>query len=221
MTVFEEQSAGEKAPEAGAEPKRRSLRSFVAARATRLQEAYREDNATAVAQLAKLRRGVNQSLGADLELVGLTTVGLYPDDVHLRDEPTNEEQAAYAAITLFALHQQGKRGLRMHQNGYSFGRSARLLGRKAGSRDAVRRRFNAMGTAITWAETLHHARGLIQQFRAHDIPLDYGRFAADLYRLHRPDLANAVRNAWGRDFYRTDQEDTAGEFPASDKQGTD
>jgi CRISPR system Cascade subunit CasB len=160
-----------------------------------------------VAALAKLRHGVGLPPGADLELIGLTTAGLYPENARLPDDPTDQEHAVYAAVTLFALHQQSHRGKRMHLPRYSFGRTARLLGKHSGADEAVRRRFNALGTATTWDELIHHARGLIQQFRAHDIPLDYARFAVDLLRLRRQATASAVRNAWGRDFYRAKTED--------------
>lgn len=175
---------------------------FVAGRVNALQEGYLRDDARAVGDLARLRRGVAIPPGRDIELTGLAIGGLYDEDARLPDAPTAVEHAAYAAVTLYALHQQSQRGGRMHQAGYSFGRSARLLGTRAGADEAVRRRFTALGTATSWEETMHHARGLIQQFRAHDIPLDYARFARDLLFLRSNATADRVRNAWGRDFYR-------------------
>lgn len=183
------------------------LGAFVAQRATRLQEGYLDSMSGAVAELAKLRRGISLHLGDDIELVGLTTAGLEPDDGSVSDAPTYREQAAYAALTLFALHQQSHRSKRMHRAGYSFGSSARLLRTHSGADDAVRRRFNALGTATDWNELVHHARGLIQQFRAYDVPLDYGRFARDLLSLRFPASASDVRNRWGRDFYRAASDD--------------
>lgn len=177
-------------------------------RAAELQNRYLRNESGAVADLARLRSGIGAAPGADLELLDVvfaeTDVPLH-DRPPTADAPTGgEEQAVYAALTLFALHQQSRRDARMHRDGYSFGRSARLLGRKDGvSREAVRARFAALATATTWDETLHHARGLIQQFRQHAVPLDYGRFARDLYDLHDSRSADRVRLAWGgRDFYR-------------------
>lgn len=178
------------------------LSDLVARRATALQTAYRHDVSAAVADLAILRRGVSQRPGQDARLIGLTISGLYLETRGLPDEPTDAEHAVYAALTLFALHQQSHRDRSMHQTGYSFGRSARLLGRRTGARDAVRARFTAVATATSWDETLHHARGLVQQFRAQAVPLDYGRFARDLYFLRSPEGAERVRLVWGRDFYR-------------------
>lgn len=201
------------------------LSKMVARRANLLQKAYQHNDSAAVADLAILRRGVSQRPGQDARLIGLTISGLYPETRGLPDEPTDAEHAAYAALTLFALHQQSHRDGSMHQADYSFGRSARLLGRRSGARDAVRARFTAVATATSWDETLHHSRGLVQQFRAHSVPLDYGRFARDLYFLQSPEGAERVRLAWGRDFYRVrhpeDDGDAAGASDEDDVDETD
>jgi len=188
----------------------------VTERIARLQSGYLRDEPGAVSDLAKLRRGVSQELGADIELVALTISGLYDEDARLSDTPTEAEHAVYAAIVLYAVHQQSQRNAHMHQGGYSLGRSARLLGAKDGvSLEAVRRRFNALGTAREWPEIVRHSRGLIQQFRAFAIPLDYGRFARDLLSLRHRESADRVRLAWGRDFYRVTDQDAQGAQPAS------
>ena len=198
------------------------LRDLVARRATGLQTAYRRDDSAAVAHLALLRRGVGQRPGQDFRLVPLTIAGLHDNAPALPDEPTDEEHAAFTALTLFAVHQQSHRDGSMHRPGYSFGRSARLLGRRSGSRDAVRARFTAIGTASTWDETVHHARGIIQQLRAYAIPLDYGRFAVDLYLLRKTSSAERVRLVWGRDFYRVHHpEDDGDEANGNDTDGAE
>ncbi|MFT3797940.1 type I-E CRISPR-associated protein Cse2/CasB [Microbacterium sp.] len=174
----------------------------VSAKAASLQARYRNNDSTAVAELAILRRGVSQRVGEDAALAGSVLGGLYENPAALPDEVQPAERAAYAALTLFAVHQQSHRGASMHRPGYSLGRSARLLGRHSGAQDAVRRRFTALATATTWDETMHHARGLVQQLRAFGIPLDYGRFARDLLDLQSQDRADRVRLVWGRHFYR-------------------
>ncbi|MGB4780267.1 type I-E CRISPR-associated protein Cse2/CasB [Microbacterium sp.] len=187
---------------------------FVDTKAYKLQQAYQRNASSAVADLARLRRGLGRRVGEDLDLIGLALASDGENSPSLLDErervgatPTAEEQSAFTAITLFALHQQSQRGASMHRAGYSLGRSARLLGKRV-DRDSVRTRFTALGTATTWDETVHHARGLIQQFRQHGIPLDYGRFARDLFDL-RTGRGDRVRMSWGRDFYRlADPDDT-------------
>jgi CRISPR system Cascade subunit CasB len=199
------------------------LQRFVAYQASELQAAYRKDASDAVAVLAKLRRGVGKAPTDDVTIFGLViepflprrpraaasesaeregTPSLYASYKDLPDEPTDVERSAFAALTLFALHQQSKRDEGMHRQHYSFGRSSRLLGRSTNAPDAVRTRFSALATATTWDETVHHARGLIQQFRQHTVHLDYGQFARDLLELRSAATADAVRARWGRDFYR-------------------
>lgn len=178
------------------------LAEHVAKKASSLQKRYRDDDASAAAELALLRRGVSKPLGSDARLAGLTLAGLYDNPAALSDDPQDAERAAYSALTLFALHQQSQRNASMHRRDFSFGRSARLLGRKSNARDAVRQRFTTLATAISWDETMHHARGLIQQMRTFAVPLDYGLFARDLYGLQSPQSADRVRLVWGRNFYR-------------------
>lgn len=191
------------------------VQGHVSKRVRHLQVLYRENSGEGVAALAKLRRGLGKPPAADIEIFALAWgddqddgphdefSGLHDPKRNLPDDRTTpEEEAAFAAITLFALHQQSKRNESMNRTGFGLGRAARLLGKRSGAREAVRARFAALGTASSWDETLHHARGLIQQFRQHGIALDYGRFARDLFDL-RTDNGERVRLAWGRDFYRT------------------
>ncbi|NYE95731.1 CRISPR system Cascade subunit CasB [Psychromicrobium silvestre] len=185
------------------------LKRVVRARVEELQEGYLRDRSSAVAALAQLRHGVAKPIGDDPLLIGLTVADLYEEGDNVRSEPSYAEKAAYAAITLYAVHQQSKRDPskrdpRMHQAGNSFGRSAGLLWIRPGDEKAVRRRFEALATASTLEGSLHHARGLIQQFRSKDIPLDYVKFAEDLYWL-QTSAANRVRRRWGIDFYRAAQ----------------
>ncbi len=58
-------------------------------------------------------------------------------------------------------------------------------------------------------------RGLITQFRAEEIPLEYGQLAQDLRRLQNPRTAPGVRLQWGRDYHRvaTDLSNTTGAAP--------
>lgn len=188
---------------------------FVEERVRTLQNGYRGNRSGEVAALAKLRRGVGSRVDSDIELMGLALSGptvelvLHPES--LPDAVLPEEHAAFVAVTLYALHQQSRRDASMHHRGYSLGRSSRLLARRV-ERESVRQRFTALGTATTWEETVQHARGLIQQLRQHSIPLDYGRFARDLFDLNVGD-GDRVRMSWGRDFYRLhdpdDDESTA------------
>lgn len=174
------------------------LGQYTASKIAGLQAAHLAGSPQARAILAMLRRGVNKALGSDIELVGLTVAGLEP--VTAEDTPTAREQAAYTAVTLYALHQQGI-STRAHTAGPSFGVALGKVRRAAHTSDpAVRRRFTALGTATSWDEIRYHCRSLIPLLRENGAQLDYGRFAEDLYKLQSPETALRVRLAWGRDF---------------------
>jgi CRISPR system Cascade subunit CasB len=183
-----------------ARPPLRAVGRFVHARVTQLQHGYLQRRPAAVAALAQLRRGVGKPVGAIADLWQLTLEGV-PLPPRYGEEATINERAAHTALTLYALHQQS-RSEPMHRSGQSIGAAARILARRTTSLEATRRRFEALGTASSFEEVAHHARGLISQFRTHGIPLDYGRFADQLVGLLHPASADRVRLSWGRDFHR-------------------
>lgn len=154
-----------------------------------------------VAMLARLRRAAGKPL-AECPEVWEATLGAFPVNPG-DDEPTETERAAHTALTLYALHQQSRREP-MHRAGARFGAAVRRLANVGRSEQAVRRRFVAIGTAVTYGEAERHLRGLVAQLRDESIPLDYGLLADQLVSLQDPVRAARVRLAWGRDFYRKD-----------------
>ncbi|QSB14410.1 type I-E CRISPR-associated protein Cse2/CasB [Natronosporangium hydrolyticum] len=180
---------------------------FVGHRVSALQRGFLAKEQYSVAALARLRRGVGKEVGELVELGQYTLLGLPEQEFEPDEGATYEERAAYTAITLYAVHQQS-RSAGMHQPGIGLGNAVATLARK-GNSDAVQRRFEALGTAESFGETVHHARGLITQLRGAGIGIDYGRFADELYFLQVPGGAARVRLQWGRDFYRRDRSDSA------------
>lgn len=172
-------------------------------RLDRLQADYLAGSPRARADIAKLRRALGKPAGTVPEVweytIALLPAGLQWD----RDEPSRAEQAAHAALTLFALHQQSMT-VPAHQHSVSIGRAVgRLAQTEERSHQAVTRRFMAVATAGSVEEMLTHIRGLITQLRSAQIGFDYARLADDLLGLLTPGRAQQVRLAWGRDFYRT------------------
>lgn len=177
----------------------RPLGSFVNRRVTAWQRDYIRRRPEALSILAQLRRGIGKEVGSVPDLWRFTLEGL-PGPEPYGEEPTRDERAAHTALTLFAAHQQSRRE-EMHLPGQSLGTAVRQLQVRSASDDAVRRRFEALGTAETFAEVVNHARGLINQLRTYSIPFDYGAFADDLVFL-QTSAADHIRLRWGRDFYR-------------------
>jgi len=161
------------------------------------------------AMLAKLRRGIGKSPGEIPEIWEIT-IGGSPEEWQRSDGmPSYAEIAVHTALTLYALHRQGKSGTMSMSGkdemgkslGNSFGRAvAKLI--EGNNDQAIKRRFDAVATATDFSELAQHARGLVQLLKAKDITLDYPRFAQDLYAYQFSSGADAVRLHWGEDFYR-------------------
>ncbi|WP_245177318.1 type I-E CRISPR-associated protein Cse2/CasB [Geodermatophilus sp. DF01_2] len=205
------------APERPADVRRvplRRLGALVDGRVRDLQGRYRRNQPTGVSDLAALRRASTAAPGSDPRVWEMTVAGL---DVPAgtSDEPTDDERAVHAALTLYAIHQQSQTAS-MHHAGYGLGRSVRALVQPDRSNEkAVRRRFEALGTASTFVELMDHARGLVRQLRSAAVPLDYGRLADDLAALQDPATAAGVRLRWGREYHRARPADAAGATSAA------
>lgn len=189
---------------AGIRPRRYDrLGMHVAGVVFRLQSRILRDKAdpTAVGVLARLRRGVGRNPGFDYTLEEYLAVP--PDLIRYAppESPADEEHAAHDAVTLYALHQQSQRRP-MYLRGNGLGVAVSRLVDASASPEGVRRRFAALGTATTYAETIHHLRGLTMMLREQEIPVDYGLLADDLLTLRRPDGRRTVQAIWGREFYR-------------------
>lgn len=162
------------------------------------------------AALAHLRRAVGRPPGTVPEVWGVTIDGLASD--RAGDQPTRQEHAVHAAMTLFAVHQQSK-SQPMHVRGVGLGRAIRRLeaaspGFGSGDITPARRRLDALATAESLTEVLHHLRGVVDLLRSKDVPLDYVALAEDLLQLQRPGGAAAVRLRWARQYYSAGSDDT-------------
>ncbi|MDD6203920.1 MAG: type I-E CRISPR-associated protein Cse2/CasB [Firmicutes bacterium] len=162
-------------------------------------------DSAARASLARLRRGIGHTPGELPELWGEFLLGMPEELMGSGTAISREEWAVYTALTLFALHQQGKdrRSEPMHAQNISLGAAAnRLIKNESEDRERVARRFYAAATASDMQELAHHLRGLVTLLRAENIPMDYVRLAADLYFFQNPDTVDSIRLRWGEDFCR-------------------
>lgn len=191
---------------------------YVSRRIDRISKA---PDSAARASMARLRRGVGKTPGAVPELWGEFLVDM-PEECfskYASGIPSEAEWAAYTALTLFALHQQGRdmKAEFVHQKKQSLGTAAAELvraeaenedGRKKTEeeiekiRERVWRRFYQAASAADMLELSHYLRGMVQLFKAGGIGLDYGKLAEDLFYFQFPDRRDRVRLRWGEDFYR-------------------
>lgn len=160
------------------------------------------------AELAKMRRGIGKLPGEIPELWGMMFEDM-PEEMAERIAKkqgviSREEWAIHTALTMYALHQQGKDICteNMNKPDQSLGAAVAMLITKDEDReDAVRRRFNAMATSADINELAWHLKGIIQLLRRDGIELDYQKLAEELYRYQFYERMTSVRLHWGRDFY--------------------
>lgn len=162
-------------------------------------------DSAARASLANLRRGVGHTPGEIPTIWGEFLLDMPEELIGKGAEISRAEWAIYTALTLFALHQQGKdrKSEPMSREGISLGTAARkLIKSENDDRERVARRFYPAATAADIAEMSHHLRSLVTLLRSEGIPLDYGMLASDLYAFQNPDTADRVKLRWGEDFCR-------------------
>lgn len=186
----------------------KELGSNVSVHALSLQvrmESGRETGANR-ATLARLRQAIGTKPGV-VPNIWDSTIGLVPVGLQGRtDAPAPAELAVHHAMTLFAMHCQGK-VTEAHRAGISLGTAVRnLSGRHTSEANkespGVRKRFNALLTALEVDEAQYHLRGLISLLRAAGLSLDYGRLVTDLADLWDPLRRDSVRLRWARDYRR-------------------
>lgn len=161
------------------------------------------------AALANLRSGVGCVPGGKPGLWGEYLLNMPEEMYSPSGEPSYAEWAVYTALTLFALHQQGKEpdSECMNAEGQPLGRAAARLVRDEEDRPRIWRRFGAVASAEDMAELTVYLRALVQLLRAEGIGLDYPRLAADLFDYQHSSRRDRVRLRWGQDFYRWMEKD--------------
>ncbi|MFE6096588.1 type I-E CRISPR-associated protein Cse2/CasB [Streptomyces massasporeus] len=195
---------------------------LAAERITQWQEGYLRDTPKDVAALARLRRGAGRDAAEMPDLWNLIDSGPlhHAGADGLRPLSENElsraEDALYAALTLFALHQQS-RSARMHRphtrtRPTGLGAAVRRLMPPSEIDEPVRKRLVRAGTAPDLVSLAHRLRDIVVLLRRADVPLDYGLLAGQLYVWQWLDGPGAVRREWGRSFHQTwQQRDSDGE----------
>lgn len=181
----------------------------VDARAAELQARALKGVPSAVAALARLRRGVGKKPGELLDILEFT---LADDFIVARSDldASRDEKAAHVALTLFALHQQSQ-AAKMHRRGTGLGAALRVLhtGPEQTLPDPLLRRFRVLGTAGSLDELVYHLRGAVQLLRAGGVGLDYGHLADQLVDWQWPGGPTRIRLSWGRDFFSPDPQRNA------------
>ncbi len=157
------------------------------------------------AALANLRRGVGRRPGEMPQLYGELLQDMPEEMYAAGDKPSYAEWAVYLALTLYALHQQGKdlKADNMNREGVSLGGAASRLASDQEDRERIWKRFYIVASSEDMQEMSYHLRSLVKLLRDSDIPMDYPRLAKDLYLYQLSyESADHVRLIWGQDFYK-------------------
>ena len=145
--------------------------------------------------LAALRQGIGRHAGT------VPVMWRFYTTLTAAGRETEALRAEHVALTLYGVHQQSQHRP-MHRAGVGVG-TALLALRRSGkfSAQAVDRRFAAAATATSLDEASVHLRGLINQLRVIDQPLDYDRLMRDLRDWQFPDRVAQVRRRWGSQYF--------------------
>lgn len=162
------------------------------------------ERAKSGADLAALRSGAGRPAGTVPAMWSFYRTRI---SSQLRDRGvlTCDLVAEHDALTVFAVHQQGRK-TPVHTPGLSPGSAYRLLLAKDADADrtAVERRLGALLTSLDTGELTQHLRGLVPLLRRAGIGLDYDALRRALRHWddpQRPGEQSRIRSAWDRDFH--------------------
>lgn len=164
-----------------------------------------QSSGTGAAMMAHLRAAIAKQPGDDPHIWHLTIDGVPAN--RNSDEPSAAERAVHSALTLFAMHQRAQ-DQPMHKQRVGLGSAVRsletALGFDGGGGDVspVRKRFDALVLSSDVDAMTYRLRGLVNQLRGSNMPLDYALLAKDLLRWQFPGGAESVRRRWAREYYR-------------------
>lgn len=181
-----------------------TVKSYVTDKVKDIYEQKEEKGSSlAIAQLAQLRRGAGNDPANNPGLWEIVfgkskNTPNFPEHYKGKgDALSYEEQATYAAVTLFALHQQS-RSQPMHVPNFRFGTAVGQLVLQTS--ESMKKRFDALLKARSESARRHYLRSLITLLRSEEIAFDYGQFAQDYMQLLNPEKRDAIILRWSRDF---------------------
>lgn len=174
---------------------------FVLHRSHALSEGYCANRASAVEAIAVLAQAAERPIGSSLQALKWTIDEAPSGWVSNDGQASRAELAAYATLTLFAVHHRSRKDTSPHTDAVKFGQAVRQAVDPATNGTGVERRFEQLGAATSWEQLLGRLRSLIQLLKQDRRAFDYGQLAKDLFDWQFPERRNTVRLRWGRDFY--------------------
>ena len=91
----------------------------------------------------------------------------------------------------------------MHVKNISLaGAAAQFAAQQEGGEERIIKRLNLVATAVSQNDLAYYLRGVVQLLSNKAIGFDYARLAKEIYMMNFEESANAVKQSWGREFYR-------------------
>jgi len=180
---------------------------------SKTEKFHQDESSWSRAALAKLRRGVGKELGEIPEILEYVLLDLPGEVVESERDTERAEIAIYTALTMFAVHQQGKEQFmgkeeQEDKQRQSFGQAVRILTNANSDHEkAIKRRFDKVLSSYDLKELSVHARSIIGLLKAANIPLDYAAFAEDLFWFQNSDFKRSVILKWTQDYFRYNKKD--------------
>ena len=152
--------------------------------------------------LAVLRRGVGKRPDEAPEAWGIVFADA-PAELYGQGQFVSKaEECVYLAMTLYAFASTGLHTL--YAKNVSICGALSKLGYQE---DSVKKYFYRLMTSHSFQELSFHMKQIISLCKSHDIGLDYGLLAKEVFQWYvSPESRKRVLRTWNQDFYRLNKE---------------
>ncbi len=177
------------------------LKESVSLRVKSLYE--RKDSPQGKKLLAEMRRHAG---GSGFRFESYTDDAKYLSKYTICDQENgksrNYTDAFISTVTLYALHQQGKKmNVNNNSTDFSFPRAVARLCADDGAFKRIQIRMRQIDSASSLHAFTYGIMQMIQLLKQKDIQLNYGELAKDIYRWLYDDGREAVRQEWAKQFF--------------------
>lgn len=163
-----------------------------------------EEMASGKAALAALRHSLGKPLGNSPAVCRILLENMPETFLSKNGIETKEERAIYAALQLYAIQKQGRRGKEASDTVKNIGEALRKL-RADASREAIDRRFVSVLSAASFADFLYQLRQLVKLAKAKKaLPVDFAALAENLY-WYQIGAREKVCLRWAEAYYRIEK----------------
>lgn len=160
-----------------------------------------EELSTGKAALAALRHSIGKPLGEVPAVWSILFEDMPEKFLSCNGKETKAERAIYAALQLYAVQKQGRRGKENSDVAKNIGEALHKL-RLGTEQKALDKRFNASLAAVSFEAFIYQLRQLMKLAKAKGaLPLDFAALAHDLY-YYQLGYKDRICLRWAESYYR-------------------